>query len=275
MGQQGLVQVAHELEALRQQGVERGGHLVLALEQAQVMEIRLAQPGVHVTEGILVGHQVDEALLTVGVQLDNVVRREAIEIRRLLGVSGVLEAIALHVQLELVVLQRRQEVDHHLDGLHAGLLAAADIDHVAAAGQGGFILDFRKGQHALGLAEHLLQGGRRAEQAFVTGHGDGHALPVHGDVVFFLVQHRCTGDANAGHASLDRGIQRRQGLLRPCGIHAILAFLDFHPLRLGKNHHVQFLLSRLTYFRTSKKRTNPRFAPTLQAILPPAAYLPF
>ena len=242
IGQQGLVQVAHELEALRQEDVQRGGHLVLVFKQAQVVEVGLFQPGVHMAEGVLVGHQVDEALLAVLVQLKDVLGGEAVEIRRLLGVGGVLEAVALHVQLELVVLQRRQEVDHHLDRLHAGLLAAADVDHVAAAGQGGLVLNDAAGQISLLLAEHLLQGGRGAEEALVAGRGDRDALRRHRDAVFLPGQRGLGDQRHAGDARLQAGIHAGQILLAQGSGQLISAFKQLQGLGLGEDHHKRFLL---------------------------------
>ena len=244
IGQQGLVQVAHELEALRQQDVQRGGHLVLLFEQAQVVEVRLAQPGVHVAEGVLVGHQVDEPLLAVLVQFDDVFGGEAVEIRRLLGVGGILEAVALHVQLELVVLQRRQEVDHHLDRLHAGLLAAADVDHVTAAGQGGLILDGAALQLALPFRDHLMQRGCRAEEALVTGGSDGNAAPLHRDAVFLLAQEGLGGHGHTGDARLHLLEEVHQRQLGQIGAELIRTGQDVHLLGLGEDHHASFLLCR-------------------------------
>ena len=167
-----------------------------------MMEFRLFQPGIHVAEGILVGHQIDEPLPAIGVQFLDVFGGQAVKIRRFFGISGVLEAVPLHVQLKFVVFQHRQKIDHALDGFHLGHPAPADIQHVSPAGQGGLIPDLRIGQLSPGIADHLQQGGNRPEQALVRGCGNGNAFFAHAEKVFFFFQHRRGNHADPRRAFL-------------------------------------------------------------------------
>ena len=162
-GQQRRIQVADKFKALWQQRVQGGRHLVLRFKQPQMMERGLFEPCIHVAEGILIGHQINKTLPAVTVQLPDIVGGQAVIVRRFFGIGGVFEAVAFHIQLEFVVLEGSQKINHALDGIDPRLLAPADVQHITPAGQGGLIADAHTAQLAPIVAQQLPQGGDGAE----------------------------------------------------------------------------------------------------------------
>ena len=188
--QQGIVQTGHEVKALRQEKIQRGRHLVLRAVQTQVTEGRLPEPGIHMSEGVLVGHQVDKALPAVPVQLQNILRRQAVKVRGFLRIRGIFEAVPLHIKLKLVVFESRQQVDHPPDRFRPRLFSPADVDHVSPSGQGGLILHAQARHPAVKAAQQLLQRSHGAEQSLLAGAFQRRAVFADGNPVLLVFQHR-------------------------------------------------------------------------------------
>ena len=85
------------------------------------------KPALHVTEGVLVRHELDEALAAVLVQLEDLLPGQRRVVPPYLGVVAVGEGV-LGVELELVDLEVGEPVDEQLQALHGGYAPAADIE---------------------------------------------------------------------------------------------------------------------------------------------------
>ena len=139
-------------------------------------------------EGILIRDKIDKAFPAVAVQLPDILRRQAVKVCRLLGVRSILEAVALHIQLELIVFEGRKKIDHGFDRFHARHLPAADIQHIAASFQLRPVVNPHTRDLPARGFQHLLQGCDSPEQAFITGNGQHHGVFADFNAVFFALQ---------------------------------------------------------------------------------------
>ena len=128
-------------------------------------------------EGILVRDKINKALPAVGIQFTDIFRRQAVKIRRLLGIGGLFEAVALHVQLKFVVFQRHQKIDHRLDGFNLGHATAADVQHVAAALDVRLVGNFGILHLAASPLCKLKKRSRRSEQGFCASENPAMFFP--------------------------------------------------------------------------------------------------
>ena len=136
--QQLAKQPVNELERCRISGTESGRILLEASPRkrrsalgqlGEMVVARLRQPPLHVSEAVLVRHELDAVHHAVEVQLAYLLGRER---RRLLPhrlVRRVGERV-FGVELELVVVEARKDVHQLLQRAHRGHLVAADVEHV-------------------------------------------------------------------------------------------------------------------------------------------------
>ena len=94
----------------------------------------LHQPAFEVSEGVLVRHEVDAPKRAVGVQFADLLRRERrgrlpdVPVRRI-------GKCMLGVELKLVVLELREQVDDQAERPHRRNLVPADVEHVGTIGK--------------------------------------------------------------------------------------------------------------------------------------------
>jgi hypothetical protein len=80
------------------------------------------------------------------------------------------------VELEVVDLEGGEEADAALEHFEAGEAAAAEVEIIAAKGEGGGVGDFEAGEGGAGLGEDLAEGLEGVEEAGGVGGGEGEAV---------------------------------------------------------------------------------------------------
>ena len=100
----------------------------------------VAQPALHVAEGVLVDHQLDAVVRAVLVEPRHVGRGHGGGVLPHHAVAGVGEGV-LDVELELVDAGQRAQLDQALEGGSGGDPVAADVEHEPADGDVGVVLD--------------------------------------------------------------------------------------------------------------------------------------
>ena len=144
----------------------------------------MAEPPLEVAQGVLVGDELDAARPAVGVEGTEVVGGVGVGVAPDVLVAGVGEGV-LHVELELVDLPARQPVDEGDERLGCRHPVARHVEHDAAHGEVGPVLDAAGGQGAAspaplgsrwrGVAQ-LGQGGAAVASAGVVGADEPHGV---------------------------------------------------------------------------------------------------
>ena len=186
---------------------------LVGLQLAVLLPLGAFQQTVQVAEGGKRGHEVDEVIVAILIQLH--------DLRRSHGIFGAGDAYVfvkqegmLDIQLEGVFLIVSQHIDDPLGGFHGGNSAAGNVLVEAAGLHVGSVLDIQHGDDALGVLDELTQGLDAVEQACqrVTADSDGLgangkgvtlaiAIPcdeIHGAVQSGLAQNLGHGDLGAG-----------------------------------------------------------------------------
>jgi hypothetical protein len=104
-----------------------------------------AQPMREVSEAVLVGGENDAAVLAVGIEAQHLVGRQGAPALPGGLVTLVGEGVFC-VELEVVALEIAEGVDDAEEFLHRGDAAARDIEHDAARGEHGSVLDLAGGE---------------------------------------------------------------------------------------------------------------------------------
>src|SRR3712207_3161504 len=121
-------------------------------------------------ERVLVRHQLDEPLATVGVEAEDVLAGHRARLRPYFTVVLVGEGV-LRIQLEVVDLPPGEQIDEIEERLQGGDLAPADVEHHAPERKIRRILDLTCRERSLALAQHLDQGHDAVERPCrITGH---------------------------------------------------------------------------------------------------------
>src|SRR5215207_2774968 len=160
-------QLSHELDAALVRWVQaEGRHLPGMSLPGQLEAIRALgqvvvagqlQPVVHVPEGVLVGHQLDEPLTAIGVEPEYLLTGHRASLRPYLAVVLVGEGV-LRIQLEVVDLPPGEQVDQTEERLQGRDLAPAYVEHHPARREIRGVLDLTRRELSLALAQHLHQG---------------------------------------------------------------------------------------------------------------------
>ena len=155
------------------------------------------QPAVHVAKGVLVGHQFDKALPAVRVQRQNFLAREG----RRLGPDHRMALIGkgmLGVELELVELERGQQIDQRHRRFERRHAVTADVEHDAPVGKIGPVGAAQRRQRRAMLQQKLAQ---RLDAIEDAGRGAPHNHDTFGRNRQ-VVAHSMRGDVR-GNAQLD------------------------------------------------------------------------
>src|SRR5215216_168279 len=160
-------QLSHELDApgvRRVQaewrhlpGVPLPGQLEAIRALGQVVVAGQLEPVVHVPEGVLVRHKLDEPLAAIGVEPEYVLTGHRASLRPYLTVVLIGEGV-LRVQFEVVDLPPGKHVDQIEERLQGGDLAPAYVEHHPARREIRRVLDLPCWERLLALAQHLRQG---------------------------------------------------------------------------------------------------------------------
>lgn len=140
------------------------------------------QVPLHVTEGVLVGHQFDVAGPAEGGEVPNLLGGERRRVGPHLVVAGVGEGV-LDVQLEVVDLPAGQQVDERVQRVGGGNLVAADIQHDPAYRQVGMIRDLPQGPAAVVEPAELGERAAGMGRPGRIGGVDVYAVAVDADAV--------------------------------------------------------------------------------------------
>ncbi|OPZ07056.1 MAG: hypothetical protein BWZ08_02103 [candidate division BRC1 bacterium ADurb.BinA292] len=162
MRQQLLIQPRDELDRAGIERVERGGLPLGQLGERTVGGA--AQPAFHVPERVLVGDELDEPLAAILVQVEDLLRGEGRGVGPDRAVVAIGERV-FGVQLELIDLPLGERVDQVHQRPHARDHVAADVEHDAAVGQVGPVLDAQRGERVGLPAGELAQRHRGVERA--------------------------------------------------------------------------------------------------------------
>ena len=105
----------------------------------QIAVLSMFKPAFHVTEAVLVGHEIDMPFAAIGIEIEYLLRCQRRGMLPYLPVLFVSKGM-LHVELKLVDLPAGEPVNQIIERLHCGHSAAADIMHHAARREVGPIV---------------------------------------------------------------------------------------------------------------------------------------
>ena len=187
VGEELVEQLFHELQR------PRVGRTEVVLDRRprhvfrQVLVPGPVKPALHVAEGVLVRHELDEALAAVPVQLEDLLSGQRRVAPPHLGVVLIGEGV-LGVELKLVDLEVGEPVDEQLEAFHGGDAPAADVELHPPVGEIGPIANdqVREAAPAAVLAGDLQQRLDAVEKASLVVSGESDTSPQNRELVPLL-----------------------------------------------------------------------------------------
>ncbi len=184
----------------------------------------VGQPSVHVTEAVLVRHELDVAFAAEGVERPDVVRVERARASVDVAVVPVCEGV-LRVELHLVDLERRQPVHQRAQRLHGRDLVPGDVEHDTTHRKIGMIDNGSDRQVPAVEPRQLRQGHLSVEEPGVVGAGQVDAVMVDAQGVSLRGQRpidpprRRAGGTSSSVSATERGtgIKFTRVTRSPCG----------------------------------------------------------
>src|ERR1043166_2210300 len=184
MGEQFVVETAQELHGswILRRDCERPADFVSPgkgpglIGFCKMTQGTVFEPGTEMTEGVLVGDEIDAEFAAAGVELQDFFARDGAPRFPDLFVLRISEGM-FGVELKFVDLEVGEFIDETEQGFEAGDASARNIQHDTATRKIGIITNFQARQSAAKFAEQLTQGGDRCAQA------------VLGEIVAFAVRY--------------------------------------------------------------------------------------
>jgi hypothetical protein len=158
----------------------------------------MPEPVLHMAERVLVGHQLDRPFAAVAIQLLRLLRSDGGSVLPDGSMCGVGKGV-LRVQLDLVELQLRPEVDQMLEGFHGRYPVTADIEHHPPSRELRPVLDMDAGDPAcfVRLADQLPQRHESVVKSLPASGDQGQVIRANRQPVALLVLGRAGVHAGA------------------------------------------------------------------------------